>query len=320
MKKYLLLLAGLLSAALLLWWAEPRVLLGHIKAFNPAVLAGLCALQLLTIALITWQWLLLASKSGYKLSVLQVLHVIMAGTFTECVTPAVKAGGEAVKVVMLRKAGLPGSTALAVAAGQKLVSSIAFLFLAIISLCWYTLTISLDSGQRTLLLAALVLVTGFTAVLGLVSARPALLLRIPVIARNSKIQQGIAGFRKAFAEMAEGRLHIAGHIVLALIIWLLYAVKALAAAAALGINPGFLTMAAITYLSYLAGMAPIPGGLGAFEGAVVLLLAPVPVAVSAAMALAIFLRLVTFWFPFAVSALWLAVNSLGSRRPAWSKQ
>ena len=307
MKKWLLFLAGLLLAAVVLWRANPRELLTHILDFNPAVLAGLFALQLMTIGMITWQWQLLIQKSGYDLSYFQTFHVIMGGTFTECITPAVKAGGEAAKVVMLRDFGLPTARALAVAAGQKIISSLAFLALALTSLIWFTLTIPLEPLHRTMLLSTFAIVTFLTAAAVLLSVFPALVLGIPGLADKPFLQKGVASFRDTLSTLAEDKTCIAGHFILALTIWSLFAVKAYLAAQALGIMPGFGIMAAVTFLSYLAGMAPTPGGLGAFEGAVVILLAPIAAA-SAAMALAVVLRLVTFWFPFALSALWLGLH------------
>lgn len=306
MKKSLLLLAGLLLAAVLLWWAEPAAILKQVKAINPVILAGLCIIQLITIALITWQWQLLAGKLGYKLTFFSVLNVILGGTFAEAITPAVKAGGEAVKVVMLNRAGLPVSTALAVVAGQKIISSAMFLVLTFSSMAWFVLAMPVEF--LGVLILAFAMILAITAALVLITLRPTLLLKIPKLGNNPKIQAGISKFKSTFSQLAEDKVHITGHILLALGVWLLFAIKAYIAALALGISLSFGVMAAVTYLAYLAGMAPIPGGLGAFEGAVVILLASVGVPAFAAMALAIILRMVTYWFPFALSAVHLGTG------------
>lgn len=77
------------------------------------------------------------------------------------------------------------------------------------------------------------------------------------------------------------------------------------------IEMDYLSIAAITFLSYIMGMIPIlPGSIGSFEGAMLVLLAIRGVSMEVGVSIAFVFRFTTFWFEFLVSCLILALNSV----------
>ncbi len=293
----MVLIAVALTAALL-WWADPRELLTVVSRVNLASLLGLCMLQLATIALISRQWQLLVLATGNRIGYLTMVSIILAGSFTETITPAVKAGGEATKVVLLQKNSQLGlSGALAVTAAQKALSMVAFALLTLFSLPWAIRVIPVDPALRSGLLWAQGVMLGLIILTGLFFV----LLRLPQL----PAPRWIAGFRQSMALLTGNWQLMAGQFFLAVAIWTLFALKAVLVVWVLGMEISMAATAAVTYLSYLAGMAPLPGGLGAFEGAAALLLTGLSVTPENALAFALVLRFVTFWFVFLVSGLWL---------------
>lgn len=298
------LIAAALTVALL-WWANPQDLWAVISQVSLPHLLILCLLQLATICLISRQWQLLVLESGDRISYLTMISIILAGSFTEAITPAVKAGGEATKVVLLQKhtqLGLSGS--LAVTAAQKALSMAAFALLTLSSLLWALRFIPVDPALRSGLLWAQGIMLGLVVLSGLIFV----LLRLPQL----PVPRWMAGFRQAMVLLTGNRRVMAGQFLLALVIWALFALKAGLVVWMLGLDISIAATAAVTYLSYLAGMAPLPGGLGAFEGAAALFLAGLSVTPENALAFALVLRFVTFWFVFLVSGVWLIIRWLSS--------
>jgi uncharacterized protein (TIRG00374 family) len=308
-KKILLFCVGLLALAGFIYWADLGEITRAFASISLGWLGGTMLLQFLTIALITWQWQLIAGHTGCKVPFMVMLHIIMAGTFVESVTPAVKAGGEAAKVLLLKsKAGLATSQAVAITGAQKVISTLPFLALNLLALPWFLSTVELDKTYTNITVTALAFLTLFTLLLGLALAYPGILTRF---SKAPALHQGIRRFRGTLTGLAKPR-KLTPVLSLSLVIWLLFALKAWLLGIGLGITPGFTAMAVITWLSYVVGMVPLlPGGMGAMEGSTVLLLAPLGITLAPALALALVIRFVTFWFPFLLSALWLTLSNLG---------
>lgn len=274
-------------------------------------------LQLITILMINLQWAQISRKVKGETSFWGIMHVNMAGTFVESVTPAVKAGGELTKVLMLqsRLAFSPGE-ALAVVTMQKAFSMLTFLGLSLICLTWLSVSVQLTGLHQQVLLSSfglLILICGLvlTMMFKPNSVMP-MVNKMPIsLERKQKIEGHINSFIKILRNNARDRKFIRNQLIFGLAIWLFFAIKAYLLTRSLNIQIGLIPVAAITYLTYMVGMIPLtPGGLGAFEGSMVFFIAPFGVTVAQGVALALVLRFVTFWFVFLCSAIYVGIIEL----------
>ncbi|OEF97762.1 lysylphosphatidylglycerol synthase transmembrane domain-containing protein [Desulfuribacillus alkaliarsenatis] len=317
MKKLMLTLLGLILIALLLWQSDFREITSSLASVSKDMLLFACFLQIITIYLICLQWQLIAKKMGCIIPFKNIFHINMAGTFVESVTPAAKAGGEAAKVVLL-KPHLNNSTsqALALVGLQKTISMVCFLFLCIVSLSWFLLTFSDFGTESVALIIGLLFIIAFVALLGAFIKKPmlihSLVAYLPVKESfKDRICTSMTTIDATIKSALKDKYVLTSQLILSTFIWLFFAVKSYYIALSLQVDIGFIAIAVITYLTYMVAMVPItPGGLGTFEGSMVLLLAPLGVALHEALLLALIIRFVTFWFVFAVSALYLGGQQL----------
>jgi len=95
------------------------------------------------------------------------------------------------------------------------------------------------------------------------------------------------------------------------LIWMLYPVKVYLVVNMLGLTTDLVTVTMVTFTAYLVSMAPLlPGGLGSFEGTMVLMFSLSGFTPAQGLAVALLSRLVTFWFPLLWSALAAAYLAL----------
>lgn len=296
----------------LLWWADIHKVMTSLLIVDMKIVIGACLMQLVTIFLINFQWQKIARQIGAKVSLGKVFYMNMAGTFVESVTPAVKAGGEAVKVVLLRShLGFSLSRATALVGLQKAVSLSSFLLLTMFSLLWFLLTVKMEGYLVSILMASLLFLVLCLAILALFLLLPhkmqVVLQLLPARFKfKTKIEAAAVALHEEMKNVFRQKKELVFHLVFALLIWLLFAVKAYFIAWAFNMEIGFPAMAVVTFLTYMIAMVPIsPGGLGTFEGSMIFLLAPLGIPLHEAIALALVLRFVTFWFVFLISALFL---------------
>lgn len=311
MKKFGLLLIGLLSLTGLLWWADINKVLTSLLIVDIRVVVAACLMQLATIFLINSQWQKIARQIGEKVSLGKLFYIHMAGTFVESVTPAVKAGGEAVKVVLLRShLGFSLSRATALVGLQKAVSLFSFFLLTMFSLLWFLLTVKVEGYLVSVLMASFLFLVFCLAILTFFLLAPhkmqVVLRLLPTKSKfKPKIEASAIALHTDMKNAFRQKKELIFHLGFALLIWLLFAVKAYFIAWAFNMEIGFPAMAVVTFLTYMVAMVPIsPGGLGTFEGSMIFLLAPLGIPLHEAIALALVLRFVTFWFVFLISALY----------------
>ena len=81
------------------------------------------------------------------------------------------------------------------------------------------------------------------------------------------------------------------------------------------VSMDYMSIAAITFLSYVIGMLPLlPGSIGSFESAMVALLSIRGVSMEMGISIAFIFRFVTFWFEFIISCFILLLDILFARK------
>lgn len=315
--------AAMLLVVALLWQADLQKVFYTLQSVSLPVLAAACLLQCITIFLIALQWWMIARKMNLPLSPGQALHINLSGAFVESITPAVKLGGEVGKVFILRSyPGMNTPRAAALVGLQKIFSLAPFIGLNLFSL-FGLLLLTRFSGHLLLWIAG-----GF-AVLSMVSGLLVWLVFSPGSVRKlvkrfpfdpqgrykNKFDRWLDLLQEALASGTRDRVFFCRQSLLSLAIWLLFPFKAYFIASSLGMEVGFFHLAVATYLAYMAGMIPLlPGGLGTFEGSMVLLLVPAGIPLHQGMVLALVFRFVTFWLVFLVSACYLGFYTMFAGR------
>jgi putative heme transporter len=276
--------------------------LGHrLRAADPSWVVLTVGLSGLTV--IGSSLALIALTPG-RLSFRRTVAVQLATSFVNLVTPA-SAGGLALNVRYLQRCGVPVAAAVAVVgiiqSSSVLVTAVLVIFLL------------LGSGRFTEISSSLpwpglVVVIALACLLALVvrvwPAGRAWLIRVVIApARDSWPQ-----LRATLLSPSRVALAVAGHLM----VTLGFAGTLGAAASAFGESTSIVLLTLIVVgSSAVAGVAPVPGGIGAFEAALTAGLVTAGVDAGVALSAALLFRLVTFWSRVPIG--WVALLLLRRR-------
>ncbi len=290
--------------------------------------AGL--LQGATILLIVLQWWLIARKLPLPLTPGQAFHVNMAGAFVESITPAVKLGGEASKILILRTyADFDMARGAALVSVQKGFSLLPFMALTLFSLLCFSLVVPFSNSVISWLVPGFAIILVLTTILAWLVFFPGSVRTVsnhfsffPGKRFRKRVDSGLYLLQEALSPGVRDKRFLCSQGFLSLAIWLLFPVKSFYLAHSLGLQVGFFHLALATYLAYTAGMIPLlPGGLGTFEGTMLLMLIPAGVPLYQVLVFALVFRFITFWLVFLLSACYMGVYILVmklNRRQAFS--
>lgn len=317
-KKVFLFIISLAFMAALLYFADLREIFEQFHSMDITLLVSAALLQLVTIILIVWQWRLTSKAIGKLISWDKLISINMLGTFFECITPALKAGSELTRVYFLKShAGLPLSPAVSMVILQKAISIFTFIFLNIIGLICFLAAYSNYEANRIFFAINLIALTGVFLLLIYFMTFPEstgfFLNIIPFIPERhkDKAKAFLGSFKLTVSSLLRNTRLFTFMIIQAFVIWLLYAVKAYIITQSFGIGINFTQVAVATLFSYMVAMIPLfPGGLGSFEAAYSFMFVSMGFDINIGIAAALILRLVTFWFVFFISVLYLVVQAL----------
>lgn len=261
------------------------------RHLSPAQLIVVGLLQLLTLGACIWQWHMLLTKADGQISFLDCARVYLTGSFVESVTPSVKFGGEAAKLYLFRRwAGISAARLTGVLMAQKVTMMAPFFVLTALLLGTHWHLLPLSGGAWLLVM--------FLAVLGAFGVLA--LVRPPAVVKKTAFVHEAWQTSKTLAESQRRRL-----LGVSTVIWLTYPLKAqLLAVWGFGLDVPFSAMAVAVLGAYVAGMLPLlPGGLGAFEGTMTLVLVAAGLTAAEALLVALATRLFTFWLPLLLSGM-----------------
>jgi glycosyltransferase 2 family protein len=284
-----------------------------LKAVRTEVILISMLMQLLTILVINFQWRKIAELVGESVPFMEILKLNMKGTFIETVTPGVKMGGEVARIYMFKsQLGFSIGKASAIVGVQKSVSLTAFALLNLIALGWFFLKLN----QREMMHVGFI-GTGFVFIFAMAGGLVLFLVSPYIIGKvieklplSQKLKDSLKTHLKSFIEALDNvkkqKRYLLWQLLLSLFIWSFFAFKTYYIAYAIGIRTDFISMAAVTYLTYMVAMVPLlPGGIGSFEGSMLFLLLPLGIPPQQGMILTLLVRFVTFWFVFLLSGLFL---------------
>lgn len=301
MKKHLFKGIGVLVliTIILLYPSWPRVF-HMLKEIPRRLFVQLFLLQIITILLSNYIWYVLLKR---EISFFRVLSIYLTGSLMESITPAVKLGGEAVKVYLFHQfSNRTIPDLLATLLVQKYISLLPFLFLCSIILLIAPFTYPLPSSFYL----------GFLLLLSI-----CILLFYQKKGKGEKYHlfgplkrlKHIKVKAKNLLDRREGR----SLLVISFIIWALYPMKVYIVANALKGITHPLHSAISTFVAYLVSMIPLlPGGIGSFEGTLAYLFTLTGNSQTKGLAIALASRSITFYGPLLLSLI--ALPSLLTRK------
>ncbi|MBU9710390.1 lysylphosphatidylglycerol synthase transmembrane domain-containing protein [Evansella tamaricis] len=302
MKKIVFLLIGILLVCLFVWKGDFQAILASIEEVNRMTIISLCLLQVLTIFLVNYQWFLLGKPLFPGIKYKTMFRIQMVGTVMESITPAAKTGGEAVKVILMkRRLNCSYGEAVGLISVQKLVSMLAFVPISSISIIY--LINSTTNIPKLVVTSFLFIVVTVAAILFLTLNINSMKNWLSKSKRNRqwpiKFTQQLQSFETALRKLVFQKTNWFYHFFLSFVIWGLFPLKAVILNSSLHMNIDYLTISAISFIAYMISMLPLtPGGLGTFEGSVVIILGSLQIGMADAIILAVLFRFVTYWFVF----------------------
>lgn len=273
------------------------------------LLMALVLMQVFTFLLIIVQWrktfVLWEEKIPYK----TLLKMNLIGYFYEAITPTVKIGGEAFKVLYLKEQGYEGAKAVSAVFVQKAISMIAFLSLSIASWLYYVHTVNqvrLEEALISINVWVVITIIAILIILILLFSRTVIYNRYIIKIRNS-----IRNIKIYLASIKTQKKKLLEIFLFAVIIWMFYAVKAHFIFKDSNFSLSFLQVMSITFISYFIAMMPISiGGVGTFEIAMLMLLHPFALPQTNVLYAVILFRFITYWLFFIISTIYILLRKL----------
>ena len=313
----ILTITGLIIALSLFVWllinSTTEDILTIFRFINIEIIMFLLLLQVLTVLLVSLQWKMLFKASMIQLSYKKVLMMNFIGTFFESITPAMKSGGEAFKLVYLKKNAIPVSLSAPILLVQKLTSFTIFLLLAVLS--FLTMFHQLNDNLNRIVIISLSLFM-IAILIG---------LSVLLILSRSKHKSSLMQTIKTSLNTLQNSFKTSKHkyfilIFVSITIWLLFALKLYIILRIFIFDIQFLEAAFLTYIPYSIGLLPLaPGGLGTFEATMTYLLYPGYMQYSSALTVTLVFRFITHWFVFFLAILYITYSALSKRRIFYEK-
>lgn len=286
-------------------------------------------LQLVTLGMTAFIWYYLVNLQGRKISYLNMFRINSAAGFIESITPSAKLGGEAAKIVLLKKfTDMSNSGLASLTVVKSAATFIPFLGLSLIiftaSLRFYKIPSEVFYSLLVLILIAL---SGIVLVVKIGCERRRKSGRCVNCENFSlpdeKVVSGMSEWRFpgkliirliAFFTSCSNTIYEAGctakkkglclMMSISLLEWVLYPVKVYIVSEMFNLQIPIVLITLATFSAYTISVLPVtPGGLGTFEMTMALVLSINGVPFHSGVLLALGARLVTFWMPLIVSVI-----------------
>ncbi len=283
-----------------------------------------CASTLLCLAVWGKMWQVMLSAVGVSVTYRKVVVTFYAGAFANYVTPMGQAGGEPlVAYVLSRDTEASYEQSLASVVTTDLLRLLPFFTATGLGLGYLILSAGLPDVVETVAVVLVALAVGLPTLVFVgwryrLSVRDGFLRMLsPVARRTGRVsiegaRERIDSLYESVELIADSRGTVVLSIALAYVGWILFALPLYFSGVALDLPVSLLIVFFVVPATIVVSFAPLPGGLGAIEGSLVLLLVPLA-AMSAGEALAVttVYRLTSYWMVVAVggvAALWVTAR------------
>jgi uncharacterized protein (TIRG00374 family) len=287
--------------------------------------AAACASTLVCLLVWALMWHRILAAMDVSVAYSHLVVTFFAATFTNYVTPMGQAGGEPIIAYILSRdteAGYEKSLASVVTA--DVLRLLPFFNAAGVGLAYVLVESRLPRRLEgiALVLATLAVIIPVAVVVGWRYRSAvrgyALRLAAPVARRTDRVSvdgvaESIDRLYEAVDRVADSPRTLLVCVALAYAGWILFALPLYFSALALGVPVPLVLVAFLVPATVVVSFTPLPGGLGAIEGTlVVLLTALVSVASADALALTTAYRLASYWLVVLVgglAALWVVARA-----------
>ncbi|MFB6118900.1 YbhN family protein [Halosegnis sp.] len=316
-------LVGFTLAALVLavvgWLVGPGRVADAIARANPPALAAVFGVA--TLWLTAWGLALRTVLGGLGATVRGHVAVLVfaAATFANNVTPFGQAGGEPVAALFIsRTANTEYETSLAAIASVDSLNFVPSIGLAAAGIAYFSTRLTFGSRLRVAALAvgALALAVPVLAVAGwryrYRVERVVIRAVTPVVRAVSRVVPGrsapgqsavrgrVEGFFAAIERVSGNRRRLAVALGLSATGWLCLATSLWLSLVALDAAVAYPVVLVVVPVGAIAGITPLPGGLGGVETVIIALLVALGVAADTAAAAVVIHRVGTYLLPTAV--------------------
>jgi len=318
---------GILSG--LFWVVGASRILDALAGADPqlltlVLLAGLGWLTAWSLSL----WTVMGAL-GVDCSLRRAWLTYASAAFLNNITPFGQAGGEPLAAILIAGSSeAEYETGLAAIAGVDTLNFVPSILFALLGASYYTATVT--TGQRIELATVAVVVTAVTvpAVLyslwrqrtavghwlaGIVTPAGAVAARVvpPLEGPDrARVESFVAGFFQAIERIGADRRRVAVALGFSTVGWLLQAVAMVLAFEALGAPISIAVALFVIPVAAIAGVTPLPGGLGGIETALIGLLIPTTGVSAAVVTAAVIIhRGVIYWMPILLGGPALAARS-----------
>ncbi len=264
----------------------------HLRILSLWDIAILVFLQLLTVILISIQWQLLFKVICVNISYLSVLKMNLYGTFFENITPAMKTGGEAFKLVYLKQCQVSYAESTPVLIMQKLLSLTAFAFILSLSLVGVMSRVLID--QLNMIILGL-----FLMILMLVSLLVIALFLLNKQTFFKRFSSFKERLKQALFTFKNNPKVLVNSWFIGVCIWVLFAFKLWIVLGIFNVQLHWGDSGYLTFIPYAVGLLPLsPGGLGTFEATMVHLMRGANIHHDLAMSITLVFRFFSQWLVF----------------------
>lgn len=270
------------------------------------------------LCLLAWTktWQVVLGTVGVTVPFRKLVVTFFSATFANYITPMGQAGGEPfIAYILSRDTEADYEQSLASVVTADLLRMLPFFNVGLVGLGYLLLQSQLPEGteQFAVLLLGLAVALPVAIVLawrhrGAVQ-RAVVKLFTPIAARTDRltvegVRDRIDRLYESIDLIAESPRDLFVAVVFAYVGWVLFALPLYFSALALGLEISLLLVAFLVPVTVIAGSTPLPGGLAAIEGSLVVLLTAL-LAFSSDQALAVttVYRLTSYWFVVGIGGI-----------------
>lgn len=289
--------------------ADFAAMMGCLREIPISTLVLLLGLQLFTQLLLGYQWHSIAKDVLGTSRFNHMLYIVCTGNVVEAITPGAKVGGEVTRLLYIKsECGCSTDKATNIILIQKSISMSVLMTICISSFLYISGIIRQQVSLLTQVMivsASLFLIVFMVICLFQASALANTLDKYShkwIVACNKWVRS----YSNSTSMLSRNRW--ISQFFVSMVVWVLFPVKMALLCQSMGVELPFMLVIAITMTAYMMGMLPVtPGGIGTFEGTMMVLLGLVGVTSSVGMTMAIVFRVVTFWFVIAMSTLFVVL-------------
>ncbi|WP_440007840.1 lysylphosphatidylglycerol synthase transmembrane domain-containing protein [Halomicrococcus sp. SG-WS-1] len=265
------------------------------------------------------------SALGVSVSPVRAFMLYAGATFANNITPFGQAGGEPFSALLIsRVTDAEYETGLAAIASVDSINFVPSISFGLVGVVYYATVLTIGDRLQiefvALAVVSLALAVPISATLlwrsrdrveaGVASAVVpvvgALARAVPRITptTHDAVRRRVRGFFRAIERVASDRRSLLLALLFSALGWLLSATSLWLSLYALGVVVPFAAVLFVVPIVSMAGVTPLPGGLGGVEAALVFLLGPIAGISGAMAAAAAFIhRAATYWLPVAIGGV-----------------